>query len=143
MYGSKHEEVRFMSKRSAIICVDDDEMILISLKQELMAHFNGQYRYETALSAEEALQLIDELVADEIYIILIITDWLMPGMNGDEFLMKVNEKYPDIQALIVTGYADILAVSKARHRINLSGVITKPWSSDELIQKVKSVIGCN
>ncbi|MGI6125088.1 MAG: response regulator [Acetivibrionales bacterium] len=132
-----------MSKRSAIICVDDDEMILISLKQELMAHFNGQYRYETALSAEEALQLIDELVADEIYIILIITDWLMPGMNGDEFLMKVNEKYPDIQALIVTGYADILAVSKARHRINLSGVITKPWSSDELIQKVKSVIGCN
>jgi DNA-binding NtrC family response regulator len=130
-----------MQKRSAIICVDDDEMILISLKQELMAHFNGKYRYEFALNAEEALQLIDELVEEKIYIILIISDWLMPGMNGDEFLMKVNEKYPGIRALIVTGYADILAVSKARHRINLSGVITKPWSSDELIQKVESVIG--
>lgn len=129
-----------MHARSAIVCVDDDEMILISLKQELMAHFKDQYRYESALNAEEALVLIDELVAEKIDIILIISDWLMPGMNGDEFLMNVNEKYPDIQALIVTGYADILAVSKARHRINLSGVITKPWSSVELLQKVESVI---
>ncbi len=130
-----------MHDRSAIICVDDDEMILISLKQELMAHFSGQYRYESALNAEEALILIDELIADDIYIILVISDYLMPGMNGDEFLIEVNERYPDIRALIVTGYADILAVSKARHRINLSGVITKPWNSDELIQKVESVIG--
>ncbi|MGI6085652.1 MAG: response regulator [Acetivibrionales bacterium] len=132
-----------MHKHSAIICVDDDELILMSLKQELMAHFKGQFRYETAINGEEALSLIDELVADDIYIILIITDWLMPGMNGDEFLMKVNEKHPDIQALIVTGYADILAVSKARHRINISGVITKPWNPDELIQKVESVIECD
>lgn len=130
-----------MHDRSAIICVDDDEMILISLKQELMAHFSGQYRYESALNAEEAFILIDELIADDIYIILVISDYLMPGMNGDEFLIEVNERYPDIRALIVTGYADILAVSKARHRINLSGVITKPWNSDELIQKVESVIG--
>ncbi|HHU90798.1 MAG TPA: response regulator [Clostridiaceae bacterium] len=130
-----------MQKRSAIVCVDDDEMILISLKQELIAHFNGRYRYESALNAEEALDLIDELVADKIYIILVITDWLMPGMNGDEFLMKVHEKYPEIQTLVITGYADILAVSKARQRINLSGVITKPWNSDELIQKIETVIG--
>lgn len=132
-----------MQKRSAIICVDDDELILISLKQELMAYYNGQFQYETALNAEEALLLIDELVAEKIHINLIIMDWLMPGMNGDEFLMKVNEQYPEIRALIVTGYEDILAVSKARHKINLSGVITKPWSSDELIQKVASVIGCD
>lgn len=129
-----------MQKRSAIICVDDDEMILISLKQELIAHFNGRYLYETAQSAKEALLLIDELVAEKIYIILIISDWLMPGMNGDEFLMKVNDKYPDIQALIVTGYADVLAVSKARHKINLCGVITKPWNPEELIKKVEWII---
>ena len=130
-----------MQKRSAIVCVDDDEMILISLKQELIAHFNGRYRYESALNAEEALDLIDELVADKIYIILVITDWLMPGMNGDEFLMKVHEKYPEIQTLVITGYADILAVSKARQRINLCGVITKPWNSDDLIQSIETVIG--
>lgn len=130
-----------MQKRCAIICVDDDEMILDSLKQELMAHFNGRYQYEFALNAEEALQIIDELVAENVYIILIITDWLMPGMNGDKFLIKVHEKYPEIRAIVITGYADILAVSKARNKINLNGLITKPWSSDELIQKVESVIG--
>lgn len=84
--------------------------------------------------------MIDELIAEKIYIILIISDWLMPGMNGDEFLMKVNDKYPDIRALVVTGYADVLAVSKARHKINLCGVITKPWNSEELIKKVEGII---
>jgi len=129
-----------MQKRCAIVCVDDDEMILDSLKQELMAHFNVRYRYEFALNAVEALQLIDELVADSINIILIITDWVMPGMNGDEFLLHVHAKYPDIQTIVVTGYADVLAISKARNKINLCSIIAKPWNSDELIQKVESVI---
>jgi len=130
-----------MQRRCAIVCVDDDEMILDSLKQELMAHFNGKYRYESALNAEEALQLIDELVDDNIYIILIITDFVMPGMNGDEFLIKVHEKYPYIRAMVITGYADVLAVSKVRNKINLCGIISKPWKTDELIEKVESVIG--
>lgn len=130
-----------MSNRNAIICVDDDEMILIALKQELVEHFKGRYRYETALNAQEALQVIDELVVDGVRIILIISDWLMPGMNGDEFLVKVNEKYPDIKAIIVTGYADMLSVSRARHKINLSGIITKPWNTSELINKVESCLG--
>ena len=114
-----------MQKRSAIVCVDDDEMILISLKQELMAHFNGKYRYEFALNAEEALQLIDELVEEKIYIILIISDWLMPVMNGDEFLMKVNEISGD-KSSYCNGICRYLSGFKARHRINLSGVITNP-----------------
>ncbi|NLX65114.1 MAG: response regulator [Clostridiaceae bacterium] len=130
-----------MQKRCAIVCVDDDEMILDSLRHELMAHFDGRYLYESALNAEEALQLIDELVAENIYIILIITDWVMPGMNGDEFLIKVHEKYPDIRAMVITGYADLIAVSKARNKINLCGIISKPWKSDELIRKVESIVG--
>lgn len=126
--------------RNAIICVDDDEMILIALKQELIEHFKGKYRYEVALNAADALQVIDELVSEGIKVILIISDWLMPGMNGDELLVKVNEKYPDIQAIIVTGYADMLSVSKARHKINLDSIITKPWDTKEFIKKVESCL---
>lgn len=126
--------------RNAIICVDDDEMMLIALKQELIEHFKGKYRYEVALNAPEALEIIDELVSDGVNVILAISDWLMPGMNGDEFLEKIDEKYPEIRTIIVTGYADMLSVSKSRHKINLKSLITKPWNTEDLIKAVESCL---
>lgn len=129
-----------MAAHSAIICVDDEDMILVALKQEMVEHFKGRYRFETAISAHEALHIMDELVEDKVRIPLVISDWLMPGMNGDEFLIRVNEKYPNTKALIVTGYADMISVSKSRNKINLRGIITKPWDKNELIKKVESCL---
>ncbi len=129
-----------MSDRSTIVCVDDNDMILVALKQELVEHFKGSYRIETAISAQEALHIMDELVEEKVRIPLVISDWLMPGMNGDEFLIRVNEKFPNTKALIVTGYADMIAVSKSRNKINLRGIITKPWDKNELIKKVESCL---
>lgn len=126
-----------MSNHKAILCVDDDEMMLIALKHELIEHFQGKYRYELALNAQEALRVIDELAEDGIKVVLVISDWLMPAMNGDEFLIKVKSKYPDIRAILVTGYADMLSISKSRRKMNLDSIIIKPWDSDELIQKVE------
>ncbi|HBR01524.1 MAG TPA: two-component system response regulator, partial [Ruminiclostridium sp.] len=108
-----------MMQNSAILCVDDDEMIVVSLKQELMSHFGSRFQYETALNAQEAMNIIDDLVDCGVKVILILSDWLMPGMNGDEFLVKVNEKYPEIKALIVTGYMDMAAISPNQKKINL------------------------
>ena len=68
-----------MSKK-AILCVDDEAIILLSVKQELQSHFRERFIYETALSAKEALVIIDELSAEGIVFILVISDWLMPGM---------------------------------------------------------------
>ncbi len=130
-----------MPSRSAIMCVDDEEMILLSLKQELMGHFGARFHYETALSAPEALTIIDELVEGGIRVILILSDWLMPGMNGDEFLVKVYEKYPEIRALMITGYADMMSISIKQDKINLKGVIHKPWDSRDLLQQVEACVG--
>lgn len=129
-----------MSGRSAIICVDDEAMMLAALKQELVEHFRGSYRFETAISAHEALSIMNELNDEGVRVPLIISDWLMPGMNGDEFLIRVNEKFPETKAIIVTGYADMIAVSRSRNRINLRGIITKPWDKNELIKKVEACI---
>jgi response regulator RpfG family c-di-GMP phosphodiesterase len=125
-----------MPGRNAIVCVDDDNMILVALKQELVEHFRGDYRIETAISAQEALSIMDELSDEGLKIPLVISDWMMPGMNGDQFLIKVSEKYPDTKAIVVTGYADMVTVSKTRNRINLRGVVTKPWEKNELLKKV-------
>jgi CheY-like chemotaxis protein len=80
----------------AILCVDDEAIIVLAIKQELKTHFRERFIYETALNAEEALTIIDELTADGVSLILVISDWLMPGMKGDEFLSVVKRNHPKI-----------------------------------------------
>jgi len=65
-----------------ILCVDDEVVILDSLKGELRAAFGSAYGYETADSAAEALELMEELSAEEIPLVVIVSDWLMPGCSN-------------------------------------------------------------
>ncbi|HAG80524.1 MAG TPA: hypothetical protein DCL61_04970, partial [Cyanobacteria bacterium UBA12227] len=69
-----------------MLCVDDEVVVLNSLKIQLKNEFGDTYLYEVAESADEALEIIEEFHEDEIRILLIVSDWLMPGMKGDEFL---------------------------------------------------------
>ena len=78
-------------KDKAILCVDDEKVVLDSLRDQLRAHFKDTVILEFAESSDEALEIIEELNEDEIKILLIISDWLMPGMKGDEFLIKIHQ----------------------------------------------------
>ena len=102
-----------MSK-SAIICVDDEALILDTLEIELKKAFNGNYHFETAENADEALEIIEELQEESIETVVIVSDWLMPGLKGDEFLIKVHKKYPKIVKIMLTGQADHLAIERAK-----------------------------
>jgi len=77
-----------------ILCVDDEKVVLKSLKTQLKSAFGNTYIYEIAETPADALELLDEFNDDEVSIILIISDWLMPGMKGDEFLVRVHQKFP-------------------------------------------------
>lgn len=81
-------------KNNAILCVDDEPIILIALKQELKKQFGNEFQYETAINANEALEVVDELAQNGINVILILSDWRMPGIKGDEFLIHIHLKYP-------------------------------------------------
>lgn len=72
-------------KNNAILCVDDEPIILIALKQELKKQFGNEFQYETAVNATEALEVVDDLAENGINVILILSDWRMPGIKGDEF----------------------------------------------------------
>lgn len=76
---------------NAILCVDDEPIILISLVQELKRKLGHQFIFETAQDATEALEVIDDLVSKGTKIVLIVSDWLMPITNGDEFLIQVHK----------------------------------------------------
>ncbi len=125
----------------AILCVDDEETILDSLKEQLKRSFGQRYLYEAANSAEEAMAVIDELVEDAIDVLIIVSDWLMPGMRGDEFLVQVHQRYPQIVTVMLTGQADDRAIERAKQEANLYRCLHKPWQEAELVQVITSGLG--
>ena len=126
-----------MSK-SAILCVDDEVGVLESLEIELQQAFNGKYLCEFAESAIEALEIIEELYEAEVKILVIVSDWLMPGMKGDELLIKIHHKFPHIVTVLLTGQADKEAIERTKFEANLHAFIQKPWHNQELIEAIKS-----
>ena len=126
--------------KAAILCVDDESAILKVLKEQLKRCFGKQYIYETAQSAEEAWEIIDDLCEDEIQLLLIVSDWLMPGIKGDEFLIQVHQRFPRIVNVMLTGQADEDAVERARQEANLHGCLYKPWQEEELRQLLSQAL---
>ncbi|HOX33073.1 MAG TPA: response regulator [Spirochaetales bacterium] len=127
--------------RSAILCVDDEAIILLSMKQELKRRFGGRFIVETALDASEAQAVIDELAAREVDTSLVISDWFMPGVRGDQFLVELHARKPWIKAILVTGHADEAAVERARREAGLAAALRKPWRPEELFSAVETALG--
>ena len=121
-----------------ILCVDDEGLVLNSLKTQLRTEFGNEYEYETSESASEALEILDELNEEGVDVIVIVSDWLMPGIKGDEFLVRVHEKFPNIAKIMLTGQADDAAIERARRDANLDCFLEKPWTKEALLAAVKA-----
>jgi DNA-binding NtrC family response regulator len=130
-------EEKSMDKKRAILCVDDEALMLMALTRELRRRFKDRFLYEQATSAEAGLKAIDELLREDIQVIIIISDWLMPGMKGDEFLEEVNVRHPGIKEIMITGQADAEALERLKKNPALIAVFPKPWSSEELFALIE------
>ena len=124
--------------RKAILCVDDESMILESLKEQIEKRLGDDYVYETAENAEEGMEVIQELVDEGTDVLIIVSDWLMPGKRGDEFLIEVHKRFPGIVKVMLTGQADEAAIKNAKENANLHACLFKPWSEDDLVNTITS-----
>ncbi|TGK39256.1 response regulator [Leptospira gomenensis] len=124
-------------KHDAILCVDDEPIILIALKQELKKQFGNEFQYETAVNAKEAMEAVDELAVSGVKVILILSDWRMPGIKGDEFLIQVHRKYPEIRSILITGHVDEDAVERVKKEAGTYAVLPKPWDPKQLMDAVR------
>lgn len=129
-----------MIKKSVILCVDDEQMILNALKSHLQRRFSDHYDFEFAESAEEALEVVDELYNDGYTIPLIICDQIMPGMMGDEFLIEIHHSHPDIIKIMLTGQAGLESAMNAVNNANLYRYLTKPWNEEDLLLSVEKAL---
>lgn len=120
--------------KKAFLCVDDENIILGALKSQLKRYHNNDLICETATSADEAFEIIQELNEKGIEILIIVSDWLMPGIKGDEFLIRVHRDYPDIIKMMLSGHVDENSVENARKNANLFACIAKPWTEEELFR---------
>lgn len=113
---------------STILLIDDDQMILMILKQNLT---KVGYRVITATSGEEGITLLATSQVD-----LVLTDYLMPGMSGIEVLGIIKQNQPLLPVIMLTAHGDVALTIKA---IQLGAIdfIEKPINSKELIEVIK------
>lgn len=123
-----------------ILCVDDEPLILEALRRELRSRFDHRFSYETAPDGQAALELLDELAAEGESVVLVLSDWLMPGLPGDEFLHQVRLRWPGIPAILVTGQADPQAITRVLRGELASHVLPKPWDAQELLGIVETLV---
>ena len=116
-------------KPQTILIVDDEEIITYSLSMHLS--LSTDLNIITSNDPISALKLIEKNDID-----LIISDYLMPNMNGIEFLMQVKKYKEDITMILLTGYADKENVIKAVNQVGVYYYIEKPWDNDNLIKVV-------
>ncbi len=114
-----------------IVLVDDEEMVLTSLRSILA--LETDYGVKTFTSAAEALEFINSQEVD-----LVLSDYLMPEMDGITFLAKVREIKPEIPRIILTGYADKENAIKAINEVGLYQYIEKPWDNDDLMLIIRN-----
>lgn len=133
-----YQLISSVMKKKAIVCVDDESIILDSLGEQIKNIFGDEYLYESAENAEEGLEVIEELTKEEIDVLVIVSDWLMPGKKGDEFLIDVHKKFPRIIKVMLTGQADEEAINNAIKNAELHAYISKPWSAGDLERVIKT-----
>jgi DNA-binding NtrC family response regulator len=109
-----------------IIIVDDEEMVLTSLSSFLS--LETEYNVKTFTSGKEALNFVKNNEID-----LVVSDYLMPEMDGISFLAQVKKIKPEVPRIILTGYADKENAIKAINEVGLFQYIEKPWDNDDLL----------
>lgn len=127
-------------KERIILCVDDEDIVLTSLKRELLHTLGERYLIETALRGEEALQQMTEVLAEGYEVPLAIVDHMMPGMKGADLLKHIHTISPHTRTILLTGQADLPAVITAVNHGELYRYIAKPWEPINLALTVKEAI---
>ncbi len=124
----------------AIVCVDDDRLILLSLRDQLSRIFGTDFIFALAESGEEALGLFADLTKDQISIPVVICDQMMPKINGDRLLSQIHALYPQTRKVLLTGLGQLDNVVHAVNHANLYRYLSKPWNEIDLELTVREAV---
>jgi thioredoxin reductase (NADPH) len=117
--------------RPAIVTVDDDPSVSRAVARDLRKRYGERNRIVRAESGVDALDALRQmkLRGDEVAVIL--ADYRMPAMNGNEFLEHAMDVYPYARRVLLTAYQDTGAAIDAINRVDLDHYLLKPWDPPE------------
>lgn len=114
-----------------LLIVDDEELVTRSLRN--LFALQSDYRIVTHTSPRAALSEAESVPVD-----MVISDYLMPEMDGITFLSRLREIQPQTVRVLLTGYADKENAIRAINSVGLYQYIEKPWDNDKLLIVVKN-----
>ena len=118
--------------QAKILCVDDEPSILQALERLLKNNFHVL----TSNSAEEGLKTLKQHPDCAV----VVSDYMMPTMNGVDFLRQVRAFYPDVSRAILSGQIDLQNISEALNRTDIHKLFLKPWENDHLIVQILEAV---
>lgn len=124
-----------------IIYLDDQREVLTTIGKDL-AVFEKHINLEECETVEEAETLIEKLYSQSDYVAVIISDHIMPGKNGVEFLSMINQddRFEKTKKVLLTGLATHEDTITAINNANIQRYIEKPWKSETLVQMTKELL---
>jgi len=126
-------------KKIAILCVDDERIILDSLKIQLENNFKDKYLFEYAENGEEALEVVEYFLNESVDLLLVISDYQMPGMKGDEFTKRLKSMLAEVNIIMLTGQIPPEVKEQLLDKNIILSVIAKPWDEKDLINLIESL----
>lgn len=113
------------TRQANVVVVDDEEMVSTALRTFL--ELETPYRVRDFNSPRSALESLAESPAD-----VVVADFMMPEMDGVQFLREVRASWPQTSRILLTGYADVQNAIRAINEAGLYYYLQKPWDNEHL-----------
>lgn len=120
-----------MTASGRILLVDDVRLVLTSLRRVLE---RAGFHVFACESATEALALLEREPVD-----VVVSDFMMPGMNGIEMLQEVAPRWPRVRRCLLTAQAEKELLEASLADGLLHAAFTKPWDNRSLVEELKQL----
>ena len=125
-------------KKGLILCVDDEPYILVTLKSLFRRSFKD-FDLEFAENAVDGLDILADYTEETPEKIIILSDWKMPGMRGDEFLTETKKIFPEAVRFLLSGMITKEFTDQLYEDAGIRKIISKPWDNDQLLDEISQV----
>lgn len=128
----------------AIYCIDDDELITSIIKFQLDQILPKQvFHVEIINDPRVVFDTLRQHSEYNINPLVMVVDFQMPHLRGDELIRLVKAKYPEIKVIMLSGNSNAMLVSDLEEEGLLDFYLLKPWDVKDLIDKINSCLPLN
>lgn len=121
------------SDQPVVVIVDDEEMVITSVRAFL--NLETEYTIHGFTDPQEAATFLETHPVD-----VIVSDYLMPKLNGIQLLGKAKQLQPEAARVLLTGHADKQSAIQAINDVGLYQYLEKPWDNAQLLLVIQSAI---